>query len=306
MSNLGATSHLINTLLSIKPLASFAKHQARQMMIKRAESIGVPWRQQVETLQTIDWTPRLQAIQNPHLTYPDYYLQSFHAYEQGDLCWEAALEAEVAAKAVHAGIWKDVGVKGDERLRQTYHQILHQHLTPAPQDILDLGCSIGMSTFALQEAYPQSTVTGVDLSPYFLAVAQYNNELKSRGDQKTPHRWIHARAEATGLPDQSFDLVSLFLMCHELPQTATLEIFQEAWRLLRPQGYLAIMDMNPQSPVYATMPTYVFTLLKSTEPYLDEYFSLDMAQTLIQCGFTDPYIEANTHRHRTIITQKLT
>lgn len=173
MTTAGLTSTLINSILSIKPLATFAKHQARQMIVKRAEKIGVPWREEVKTLQTLDWTPRLQAIQNPNISYPDYYLQPFHAYDKGDLCWEAALEAEVAAKAVHAQLWKDAGAKGDERLRQTYHQILLEQLTPAPQDILDVGCSIGMSTFALQDTYPNATVTGLDLSPYFLAVAGY-------------------------------------------------------------------------------------------------------------------------------------
>jgi len=34
------------------------------------------------------------------------------------------------------------------------------------------------------------------------------------------------------------------------------------------------MDMNPQSEVYAKMAPYILTLLKSTEPYLDEYFAL--------------------------------
>lgn len=302
MTTAGLTSTLINSILSIKPLATLAKHQARQMIIKRAEKIGVPWREEVKTLQTLDWTPRLQAIQNPNITYPEYYLQFFHAYEKGNLCWEAALEVEVAAKAVHAQLWKDTGAQGDERLRQTYHQILLQQLTPAPQDILDVGCSIGMSTFALQDTYANATLTGLDLSPYFLAVAGYRAEQR-QNQQKNPNRWIHARAEETGLPDASFDLVSLFLICHELPQHATHQIFREARRILRPQGHLAIMDMNPQSEVYKKMPPYVFTLLKSTEPYMDEYFTLDIAQALVEAGFKTPLIQPNTIRHRTIIAQ---
>ncbi|MGC1396873.1 MAG: SAM-dependent methyltransferase, partial [Coleofasciculaceae cyanobacterium] len=48
-------SGLVNGLLAIKPLANLAKHQARSMMIKRAEKIGVPWRQRVQELQTRDW-----------------------------------------------------------------------------------------------------------------------------------------------------------------------------------------------------------------------------------------------------------
>ena len=35
------------------------------------------------------------------------------------------------------------------------------------------------------------------------------------------------------------------------PRTASAKVFQEARRLLRPNGYLAFMDMNPKSEVHA-------------------------------------------------------
>ncbi|MFM6154831.1 MAG: SAM-dependent methyltransferase, partial [Sphaerospermopsis kisseleviana] len=96
---------------------------------------------------------------------------------------------------------------------------------------------------------------------------------------------------------------SIFLMCHELPQSATRKIFAEARRVLRPGGHLTIMDMNPKSEIYKKMPTYVFTLLKSTEPYLDEYFTLDIEQALVEAGFQNSTITNNSPRHRTIIAQ---
>ena len=294
----GLASRLVNGVLAIKPLANLAKHQARQMMIHRAEKIGVPWMKEVQELRSHDWTSELAHVQNPQLDYPDYYCRAFHAYEDGNLNWEAALEVEVAAYAVHAGIWPNAGAQGDPKLRQSYHNIIKSQISKEPQDILDLGCSVGMSTFALQEVYPQAKITGLDLSPYFLAVAHYRSQ--QRNAQVT---WVHAAAESTGLPSGSFDLVSTFLMCHELPQSATREIFHEARRLLRPGGYLTVMDMNPKSEVYAKMPPYILTLLKSTEPYLDEYFALDIEQTLVEAGFTAPTITCNTSRHRTIIAQ---
>ncbi len=294
----GFVSRLINGILAIKPLGDFAKHKARNMMIQRAEKIGVPWRQTVQELRSRDWEPDLKRVTNPQLTYPDYYLRSFHAYDNGNLSWLAAFEVEVAAYAVHAGIWPNAGVQGDTRLRQTYRDILKAHIVEAPEDIVDLGCSVGMSTFALQDAYPQARVTGVDLSPYFLAVADYSSQ-----QRQASINWLHAAAESTGLPSASFDLVSIFLVCHELPQSATRQIFREARRLLRPNGYLGIMDMNPRSQAYATMPPYILTLLKSTEPYLDEYFTLDIEQAIVEAGFSTPTITANSPRHRTIIAR---
>ena len=294
----GFASRLVNGVLAIKPLANLAKHRARQMMIKRGERIGVPWTQEVETLQARDWKADLAQVENPQLSYPEYYLRPFHAYEGGDLSWKAAWELEVAARTVHAGIWQDAGAEGDAKLRQSYHDILKVQIPNQPQDILDLACAVGLSTFAMQEIYPHAKITGLDLSPYFLAVANYRAQ-----QRQAKINWLHAQAESTGLPDGSFDLVSIFLMCHELPQSATRQIFAEMRRVLRPGGYLAIMDMNPKSEVYKKMPAYILTLLKSTEPYLDEYFALDIEQTIVEAGFQTPTITNNTHRHRTVIAQ---
>ncbi|XGV97305.1 MAG: class I SAM-dependent methyltransferase [Leptolyngbya sp. BL-A-14] len=345
-------SRLINGLLAVKPLANLAKHRARQMMIKRAESIGVYWTKEVEALRSRTWDNDLAQVQNPNLSYPEYYVTSFHAYEEGNLGWEPALEVEVAAHAVHARIWKDAGAQGDAWLRQSYHDALKAQLPVAPNDILDIGCSVGMSTFALQETFPNAQMTGLDLSPYFLAVAKYreegrrqeaqgrrqetgewraegaeeageagsDTETRRHGDtgakatqNSSPHptpysllptpNWLHAAAESTGLPDASFDLVSACLLFHELPQSAAVAIIREARRVLRPGGHLAIMDMNPKSEIYAKMPPYIKTLLKSTEPYLDEYFTLDLEGAIAAAGFTQPTVTCNSPRHRTIIAQ---
>ncbi len=302
----GLASRLVNGVLSIKPLANLAKHQAREMMIKRAEKIGVYWRQEAQALLARNWDAELLSVQNPDLAYPKYYLTSFHAYEKGNMSWEAATEVEVAARAVHAGIWPEAGAEGDAKLRESYHEIVKSQITKAPQNIVDLGCSVGMSTFAIQDIYPQANTVGVDLSPYFLAVAQYRSQQKQAelSNQKSP-TWVHAAAESTGLPGNAFDLVSIFLVCHELPQKATMEIFREARRLLRPGGHLAIMDMNPQSEIYAQMPPYILTLLKSTEPYLDQYFGLDIEQALVDSGFGTPTITCNTPRHRTVVAEAI-
>ena len=296
-SKINLTSRLVEIVLSIKPLANFAKTRARKMMIERAEAIGVPWRENVQQLKEYNWEQTIELIQDPDLKYPSYYTTSFHAYETGNLCWQAAWEVESASKAVHAKIWSNGDVRGDSMLRQSYHQVLQQQLPNAPSRILDVGCGVGMSTQALQEIYSQAQIVGVDLSPYFLSVAQY------REQDRASIQWVHAAAESTGLPKESFDLVSASLMFHELPATAAQEIVTEARRLLRPGGYLAIMDMNPQSEVFQKMPPYILTLLKSTEPYLDQYFALDLPQTFIEAGFANPKILPTGPRHRTIIAQ---
>lgn len=288
---------LVNHFLAVKPLANLARQQARKMMIQRAESVGVQWTKQVEILRQRAWSSELALVENAHLEYPEYYLKPFHAYTQGNLCWDAALEVEVAAYAAHARIWPQAGAQGDAKLRQSYHAALEAQLPAPPHCVLDIGCSVGMSTMALQSAFPAAAVTGLDLSPYFLTVAAYRAKA-------LPIRWLHRPAESTHLPQESFDLVSACLLFHELPKAASRQILQESYRLLQPGGYLAIMDMNPHSDIYKKMPAYILTLLKSTEPYLDEYFSFDLEDAMIDAGFTKPSVTCNTPRHRVLIARR--
>ncbi|MGA1603716.1 MAG: class I SAM-dependent methyltransferase [Prochlorothrix sp.] len=353
-SSPGPASRLVNLLLSIKPLANLAKQRARAMMIDRAEAIGVPWREHTQQLQSrggsqtihLQWDSDLTQLTNPNLVYPDYYVTSFHGYDEGNLGWLPALEVESASRAVHAKIWPELGAKGDSQLRALYHETLTAHLPMPPQHILDLGCGAGLSTFALQAYFPEASVTGLDLSPYFLAVAQYqaqqyqaqqyqaqqyqaqqtarpglqpdsqfnsqpglqlDSQVDSKPDSRQPSptlNWVHAAAENTGLPDQSFDLISLCLVAHELPQSATTALFQEAHRLLTPGGHLAVMDMNPSCEFVQKLPPYVLTLLKSTEPYLDQYFGLDLAEIAEVAGLQMAHLSPNGPRHRTFIAKK--
>ena len=300
-------SRLVNGVLAVPPLANWAKRQARTMMIKRAETIGVYWRQEHQNLCSRGeesafspvWEQELAQLTQADLAYPDYYLTSFHAYEEGNLGWMPAMEVEVAAKTVHAKIWPEAGATGDAKLRQSYHDILQTHVSRSPQHILDLGCSTGLSTFALQALYSEAEITGLDLSPYYLAVANYRSQQKNRAIT-----WMHAAAENTRLEARSFDLVSLCLVAHELPQAATRSVLREAYRVLKPGGHFAFMDMNPKSEFLAKLPPYVLTLLKSTEPYLDQYFSLDLEQAMIEAGFEPPAVKFNSPRHRTLIAQR--
>ena len=291
-------SRLVKGALAIAPLANFARTRARKMTIARAESIGVSWRKNVALLEQYDWDEVWHQIYNPDLEYPSYYTTSFHAYSSGNLSWQAAWEVESAAISVHAKIWSEGDLNGDALLRQSYSRVLQQSAI-APQAILDLGCGVGMSTLALRDIYPHAQLTGLDLSPYFLSVAQYRERLTDQNNIA----WVHAAAESTGLSDRSFDLISTSLMFHELPAAIAKAIILEARRLLRPGGYLAIMDMNPRSEVFERMPPYVFTLFKSTEPYLDQYLSLDLEQAFIEAGFSRPTVTANSPRHKTIVAQ---
>jgi len=299
-------SRCVNLLIQTKPLYALMKQQARQVLIKTAEKNNIPWRQRYAELAASGIQAQLTALTNPAVTYPDYYQKPFHAYSQGNLCWDAAFEAESATYAMGLRVWKNEPLTwqvAHERLRNSFHQVLAQHLHEPVREILDLGCSVGVSTLALHRFYQSQTTesvrtVGLDLSPYMLVVAQHQDM------QGEIAQWLHANAEATGLPDRTFDLVTLQFVIHELPHEATRAIFQEALRLLRPGGHLAIVDNNPKSPVIQNLPPVLFTLMKSTEPWSDAYYTFDVEATLQATGFTVITTVASDPRHRTILARK--
>ena len=99
-------------------------------------------------------------------------------------------------------------------------------------------------------------------------------------------------------------LCSLWLVFHELPQHARLIAFLlKLVDCLRPGGCVALTDMNPGCDTFANMPLLVFTLLKSTEPYLDEYLGLDLEQAMYEARFHHAQVTINSPRHRLLVAQ---
>ncbi len=297
-------SRFVNLLIKTKPIYRIMKRQARQVLIRTAEKNGIPWRKNYQELENSEVKELYNAIADSNLIYPDYYQVPFHAYDRGNLCWQAAFEAESATYSMGLRVWKNepdlTWQVAQDRLRNSFYRIIEPYIISPIQDILDLGCSVGISTLAIHRYFsakqdiPIKTI-GLDLSPYMLAVAQ------KRDEQQEINQWIHGKAENTNFADNSFDLVTLQFVVHELPRNATQEIFQEIFRILRPGGVIAIVDNNPASPVIQNLPPVLFTLMKSTEPWSDDYYTFNIEQSLVETGFNHQTTVASDPRHRAII-----
>jgi SAM-dependent methyltransferase len=98
----------------------------------------------------------------------------------------------------------------------------------------------------------------------------------------------HGLAEATRHPAGAFDMVALQFVIHECPQAATRAFVAEAARLLAPGGSLVVVDNDPRSATIQNLPAPIFTLMKSTEPWSDEYYSLDLARRFFLLRFARP------------------
>jgi len=298
-------SRLVNILIKTKPLYSLMKYQARQVLIKTAEKNGIPWRQTVKDLESSTVKQYFAEIEDSTLEYPDYYHVPFHAYDEGNLCWKAAFEAAPATESMALRVWKNEDLTPEvakARLRNSFLEVVAEYLPEQVNDVLDIGCSVGMSTMPLHhflEKQQGKTIntTGLDLSPHMLSVAKMRDESKSIN-------WVHGKAEATNFADNSFELITLQFVLHELPNQATRDIFRECLRVLRPGGCIAIVDNNPKSPVIQGLPPALFVLMKSTEPWSDEYYTFDVEENLQQAGFEYLTTVPSDPRHRTIVARK--
>ena len=157
----------------------------------------------------------------------------------------------------------------------------------APHDnyarILDIGCSSGHFTTALQRTFPDAQITGIDISARMLEHAW-------RTANTNGWNWrLHQRlAEDSGFADASFDLVASYIILHEMPADAIRAIFTEAFRVLAPGGDMVMSDVTR----YADMDKLAVwkadrAALLGGEPHWRESAGLDLAEIAREAGFTD-------------------
>ena len=318
----GLAQNLLNFALS-SPLWKYVLvPQARANIVKTAESNGVRWNEALEWIKLQGpWEGQDKMITSDAVDYPDYYLKPFHAYEEGNINWDAAWEQELAGRAVGARNFPEYGPDGEDAFRGSFDEALEELGASVLQDstIVDMGCGTGTSTRRLAERYPQANrIVGIDLSPNMVAVGKRLLELAPKGvDEGGP--WVTTikpddrielmvgDAASTNLPDSSADVVNIGLIVHELPISASIALCEEALRILKPGGQMWLTEMDFDSPAFAAQRSnpLLFSLIRSTEPFLDEYADgCAELREYIASAFQDVKICAATGRHYALIATK--
>jgi hypothetical protein len=146
----------------------------RKQVVEKAEKMGIPWTAFMDDM----WgsLPELRTIakeiKDPAVTIPDYFHAPIHAYKDGNLCWESAMEEDLWSKMMIAPLYNNA-IDGDVQMRQQWLTITDRVIKTGPKQATDLGCGTGLSMYMLDGKWPSlEKVTGVDLSTYKLAIAE--------------------------------------------------------------------------------------------------------------------------------------
>jgi ubiquinone/menaquinone biosynthesis C-methylase UbiE len=130
---------------------------------------------------------------------------------------------------------------------ENYQDEIHRNMAsqmPVPKDgkvlrILDMGCSVGQLSAALKERFPDAEVWGIDVGGPMVRYAHMRCV-----DLGIGANFRQALAEDTGFPDDHFDIVTSYILHHEVPADKTREIIEEAHRVLRPGGVYFPIDFE--------------------------------------------------------------
>ena len=197
--------------------------------------------------------------------YPRYFLQNFHFQTDG---WMSAGSADRYDMQVETLFTGSAGAMRRQALPEIKKALEGRDVGQAK--LLDLGCGAGKFLQDVKQNWPALDVTALDLSPAYLGKARAN-----LGAYKDI-RFMEANAEATGLPDESFDIITTVYLFHELPPQVRAIVAKEISRLLKPGGVFVEVDTIQ----YGDEPGFDILLENFPrgfhEPYYDSYCRLDL------------------------------
>ena len=149
---------------------------------------------------------------------------------------------------------------------------------------LDMGCSSGQSAMALKERFPDAEVWGVDIGGPMVRYAHMR-----AADLGIDVHFAQRLAEDTKFPDNHFDIVTAFILFHEVTIDGANDIIREAHRVLRPGGKFLAIDgsflvRQPRKTAYNRWRVW-WTDQWNTEVHYIPYSEYDFPKAFRAAGF---------------------
>jgi len=172
---------------------------------------------------------------------------------------------------------------------QDDHHVRLGNQVPVPEDgevirVLDLGCGIGQLTAALKERFSDSEVWGIDVGAPMIRYAHMRAV-----ELNLDINFSQQLAEDTKFSDNYFDIVTSYILHHEVPEEISISIASEAYRILRPGGVFFPIDFQTGSSSGASSAWAKYQQWKdhrwNAEVWRHEYAGLDFPKAMRKAGF---------------------
>lgn len=153
-------------------------------------------------------------------------------------------------------------------------KIVKDVLDEPAEKILDFGCGDGISCAFFNKYFPNSTITGIDVSLESIKIA-INKQIPNAS-------FIHYKNEKLPFKDESFDVVFIACVLHHINKQNHRNLINELKRVLKKNGELFIFEHNPFN---------IITRKMVKDCIFDEnaelIYAKSLKNTVIKSGFSD-------------------
>ncbi len=185
---------------------------------------------------------------NPDMFIPEYTTHEIHRQPGGYV-------GDPFAGYVYHWALTQAFYQGRSEHDETHIAVTQSHPLPVDGEVkrvLEIGCSSGMTTVCYKERFPEAEVWGIDVGGPMVRYA-HHRAVKMGLDVNFAQRL----AEDTKFPDNHFDMVTDYLLFHEVTIKAAEKIVAEMYRVMRPGGVWKHNDTptegNPKAPTNKTV-----------------------------------------------------
>ena len=216
------------------------------------------------------------------LNTPSYFTSSIHTYPNGHLNDDQSYQIDAHIQGSALLSVKSITSSNEHFTPEEAYEIYQKHLVKniisavnvsEVNSWTDFGSGTGNLITSVANRLIDIDFNAIDLSPNYLSIALYKYQHKKN------IKWIHNNIEHTSIDKETQDVVSVCYVFHEMPESAIINTLQEAFRILKQDGTLICIDMDP-----GKLPKYP-SFIDISEPFLQMYRNIHIDTIMKNSNF---------------------